>query len=262
MSSNIADIIVKVLKHAGDSIVMPYFNKSDKGVEIKPDGTPVTKADKECEIYITDDLKKHFPKHNIIGEEFEYTQQKSDYTWVVDPLDGTKRFIEGIPTFGVMMGLKEKDNAVSGGVYIPAKGEMYIGHNRKTTLNGETIKCATYKQGEPLVITTTDEHLLFDQVGKDIWQGLLNRGAKKAIGTDCYNYCRLAAGDVHVVFEQGLKEVDVVAILPILEFSGAKVHMRKDLYGAYDIFAAAKGVEIPKEISDNLPCLFGNGRQH
>ena len=117
------DFAVRASIEAGQ-LTMRYFRSSDLTIETKPDETPVTRADKEAEVLLRNRLATECPNDAIVGEEFGTQSGSTDFTWYLDPIDGTKSFIRGIPLYGTMMGLEYKDEAVAGVVVFPALNEI------------------------------------------------------------------------------------------------------------------------------------------
>jgi inositol-phosphate phosphatase/L-galactose 1-phosphate phosphatase/histidinol-phosphatase len=107
------------------SILQPYFRTRIQ-IQDKADASPVTIADQETESALREMLRTHFPSHNIIGEEHEQLQQGGDFTWVIDPIDGTKSFISGMPTFGTLISLQQADVPVLGMIDIPISDERWV----------------------------------------------------------------------------------------------------------------------------------------
>ena len=159
------------------------------------------------------------------------TRKKTDkkqYTWVIDPIDGTSSFVAGRPLFGIMIALLENEKPILGGIYQPITEEMWIGYKGKTTLNGKPVK-AKKPANDGLVIATTSINL-FDRKGLKEWEKLRKKAKNVIYGGDCYNYCLLASGFVDVVYEQNLKPHDYLPLLPILAGACAdvKLLLKKD----------------------------------
>src|SRR6266566_9095998 len=109
--------------YLGGRRTLTYFN-TGVAVETKSDNTPVTRADRESEEVIRERIKRSFPEHAIIGEEGGATKGNADYRWIIDPIDGTKTFICGVPFYGVLIGVEVKGKPSVGAIYLPAFDEM------------------------------------------------------------------------------------------------------------------------------------------
>ena len=117
------DFAVKAAIEAG-GVTMRYFRSPSLAVEAKPDKSPVTRADKEAEELLREHIAREFPNDGIVGEEFGVQDGSSEYTWYLDPIDGTQSFFRGIPLFGTMVGLEAGGEAVAGVIVFPALKEM------------------------------------------------------------------------------------------------------------------------------------------
>ena len=141
------DFAIRAATQAG-RLTTRYFRSSDLTIETKPDQTPVTRADKESEQTLRAHLAKEFPNDAIVGEEFGTQTGSTDYTWYLDPIDGTKSFIRGIPLYGTMMGLEYKDEAVAGVIVFPALNEI-IYAAKKTSAHGGPTNSIPSHQNQP-----------------------------------------------------------------------------------------------------------------
>lgn len=228
MDKNVKKFAEDVLKSSG-KIAVKYFRKNHK-VESKKDGSLVTRADMEIEHFIRLQIKKYYPEHAILGEEFGYEKShqkekdKKKYTWVIDPIDGTSSFVAGRPIFGIMIGLLENNKPILGAVYQPITDEMWVGYKGKTTMNKKPVKVSVKGKNDRLVIATTSPNLL-DKKGLKIWENLRKNAKNTIYGGDCYNYCLLASGYIDAIYEQGLKPHDYLPLMPILEGAGAIVEL-------------------------------------
>ena len=184
---------------------------------------PVTVADRACEQAMRKLLAKMRPADAILGEEFGYSQGTSGLTWVLDPIDGTRAYISGIPTWGVLISVRDTGGPFLGIISQPYIGERFIGgfsEARMTGPHGETV--LKTRAPRPLSqcvmlstfpeIGTPDERAAFDAV-RDLVK--LAR-----FGTDCYGYALLAAGQVDLVIEAGLQPYDVQAPIAVVQAAG------------------------------------------
>lgn len=178
----------------------------------------VTELDYKIEKIVRKLIKSEFSDHNIIGEELKSINNKSDFTWIIDPIDGTKAFVSGIPVFTFLLSLKYKNNYVLGLVDQPVIKERYWNLNNKAYLNNEQIKVKKYKSLSSSIIAVTDP-LMFDNYD------LLNQRIFRKLnfirwGTDALGYMRCAEGMIDGVIERNIKIWDIAAIIPILKASG------------------------------------------
>ena len=210
------------LADKASAVIRRYF-RGNLTIEIKPDETPVTVADREAEAEMRALIEARFPDHGVLGEEHGRTRPEADYVWVLDPIDGTKSFISGVPLFGTLIALTFKGVPVLGVIDQPILRERWIGADgRKTTLNGKPIAtraCSTL--GRATLFATSPE--MFG--GGDAQAFARVRQAVKLarFGADCYAYGLLAAGFIDLVIEAGLKPYDYCALVPVVEGAGGEM---------------------------------------
>ena len=204
------------------AVIRRYF-RGNLTIETKPDETPVTVADREAEAEIRALIEARFPDHGILGEEHGRTRPEADYVWVIDPIDGTKSFIAGVPLFGTLIALTFKGAPVLGVIDQPILRERWLGADgRKTMLNGKPIATrACSALGGATLFATSPE--MFGGGDAQAF-ARVRQGVKLArYGADCYAYGLLAAGFVDLVIEAGLKPYDYCALVPVIEGAGGEM---------------------------------------
>lgn len=187
---------------------------------------PVTEADRACERAMRAILATERPDDAILGEEYGVQNGQSGLTWVLDPIDGTRAFIAGAPSWGVLIGLSDADGPIYGVIDQPHLGERFeggLGRARLIDRNGETALAT--RKGVPLsqaIVMTT-----YPEVGTDAEHAAFTRVAGRArltrYGLDCYAYALLAAGHVDLVIEAGLQPYDVAAPIAVVQAAGGVV---------------------------------------
>jgi len=207
------------LADAAGEVIRPYFRKP-LDVRDKADLTPVTVADRAAEAAMRALVETHFPAHGILGEEFGRVREDAEFVWVLDPIDGTKSFISGVPLFGTLIALTRAGRPVLGIIDQPILRERWVGASRRpTTLDGAAILCRPCPglAAATLFATTPD---MFK--GGDAASFVRVSAAVKLtrFGADCYAYGLLAAGFVDLVLEANLKPYDFCAMVPIVEGAG------------------------------------------
>lgn len=187
---------------------------------------PVTIADQAAETAITDYLVRHFPDHGILGEEHAPVNPGADYCWIIDPIDGTRAFISGLPTWGTLIGLSHKGKPVAGVMHQPFTGEKYMSDGTASFL--EHAGSRTGLKTSP--VTSLTEATLMSTSPELFKGGELESftricGACRLVryGFDCYAYAMVAAGHVELVVESGLKAYDIAALIPVIENAGGVV---------------------------------------
>jgi inositol-phosphate phosphatase / L-galactose 1-phosphate phosphatase / histidinol-phosphatase len=209
------------LADAARPIAMGYFRQPVL-VETKADQSPVTIADRMIESEMRRLISERFPGHGVFGEEFA-EQAGRDYTWVLDPIDGTRSFITGMPLFGTLIALMHGDDPMLGVVDFPALGERWVGRVAHGTLcNGKPVRasdCRTLQQAR-CYCTSPD---MFDLVDGQRFEALSRRVAMRRFGGDCYGYALLASGHCDLVVEAGLKPYDYLPLVPVIEGAGGRI---------------------------------------
>ncbi len=208
-------------------ITLPYF-RSELSVENKLDGgfDPVTQADKDCEEAMRAQLAKRRPSDAILGEEHGYTEGTSGLTWVLDPIDGTRAFMSGTPTWGVLISVVDDKGPILGLIDQPYIRERFLGVSGAARVTGPSgtavLKTrATRPLSEATIFTT------FPEVGTKAEETAFHQLAKRCrltrYGMDCYAYALLAAGQVDLVVEAGLQSYDICAPIGLIEAAGGIV---------------------------------------
>lgn len=208
--------------------ILPFFRTAMSPEDKNHGGTfdPVTEADRAGEAAMRHLIKRSFPTHGIVGEEFGSERGDAEYVWVLDPIDGTRAFISGLPVWGTLIGLTRAGKPCYGMMHQPFTGERFFGDGGAAFYRGpggerrlRTRRCPDLASA---TLSTTDPRLFtaslrpaYDRVEKDV---RLTR-----YGTDCYAYCMLAAGHVDLVIEAGLQPYDIVALIPIIQGAGGVI---------------------------------------
>jgi myo-inositol-1(or 4)-monophosphatase len=201
--------------------ILPFF-RTALSVEDKNPGSafdPVTAADRAAETAMRTLIRRMFPDHGIVGEEYGDDRADAEYVWVLDPIDGTKSFISGMPAWGTLIALTRFGKPVFGVMHQPYLRERFNGDGQIARYRGPAGErqlfvrpCADLKQA---VLFTTSPRLM-----NDIDRGAFSR-VEEAVrlsryGGDCYAYCMLAAGHIDLVIETDIKPHDIVPLIPII----------------------------------------------
>ncbi|MGQ3675477.1 histidinol-phosphatase [Xanthobacter sp. TB0139] len=221
------EFVHKLAAQSGQ-VILPYFRTAmrmdDKGGAYGFD--PVTEADRAAEQVLREMIGAAFPDHGIIGEEFDAQAGHSDYVWVLDPIDGTKSFISGMPAWGTLIGLLKEGAPLYGMMHQPFIGESFYGDSTQACYRGPagagrltTRACARL---EDAVLFTTSPRLMND-ADRAIFSVVEEKVRLSRYGGDCYAYCMLAAGQIDLVIETELKLHDIAALIPIIEGAGGMV---------------------------------------
>lgn len=207
----------EVLADIAGDVIRPLF-RTAVPVDIKQDESPVTIADRNAELAMREAIKKQYPDHGIWGEEFGRYNESAKYCWVLDPVDGTKSFIAGFPTFGVLISLVRLGVPVLGVIDQPITRERWISMEHKTLFNKSPCHTRSCNKLSNAVISTTSPHLLGD--GLAAFERVRSAARQTIYGYDCYAYAQLASGHIDAVIEVGLKPHDFCALRPVVEGAG------------------------------------------
>lgn len=187
---------------------------------------PVTEADREAEQAIRALIRATYPEHGILGEEFGLENGDARYQWVIDPIDGTRSFISGMPLWGTLVGLTDNGDAVAGIMSQPFIGELFWCDGEQSFYEGphgskQITTRKTTDVAEAILCTTTPALFVGDH--KVAYDRLEAQVQLARYGTDCYAYAMLAAGNVDLVVETGLQPYDIIALVPIIEQAGGVI---------------------------------------
>ncbi|MBL8572577.1 MAG: histidinol-phosphatase [Hyphomicrobiaceae bacterium] len=216
------------LADAASAAILPYFRQSTAVDDKRLKGVfdPVTEGDRAGERAMRALINAHYPDHGILGEEYGAENLDADYVWVLDPIDGTRAFISGLPVWGTLIGLTFRGRPVLGMMAQPFTGERYAGDTTSAWYTGpggprslavrprDTLAESTLMTTSPFLFKG-DEATAYDRVQSAV------RMAR--YGTDCYAYAMVAAGNIDLVVENGLQAYDIVALIPIIEGAGGLV---------------------------------------
>jgi histidinol phosphatase-like enzyme (inositol monophosphatase family) len=219
------DLAVEAARSAG-LITLEYFRRDDLAIELKCDDTPVTVADRKAEQYLRQRIAEAFPEDGIFGEEFDEQPGTSGFRWILDPIDGTKSFIHGVPLYSTLIGVEYGGQSVLGVIRIPALdecvyaarglGAWYVQGDRSPTP-------ARVSQHHPLskALFVTSEVISFDRAGRrPVYDRLQSAARLTRTWGDGYGYLMVATGRADVMVDPIMALWDAAAMPPILEEAG------------------------------------------
>ncbi|GLR14890.1 histidinol-phosphatase [Chitinimonas prasina] len=232
------------LADAARAFILPYY-RTRLAVDDKLDASPVTLADRGAEQAMRALLAEHTPEHGIIGEEFGRERDGAEWVWVLDPVDGTKSFIVGRPTFCTLIGLLHHGKPVLGIIDQPVLNERWVGvAGLPTTLNGSVVQTSDVTDLAATRLGSTGPQYLQATAGER-FAGLQARCRFTVWGGDAYLYALLACGGYDLVVESGLKLHDFAALVPVVQGAGGTMtdwlggELNKDSDGSVLVAATA-----------------------
>lgn len=218
--------LAESLAEASAEVIQRYF-RQPVTVDDKADETPVTIADRETEATLRRLLAEQVPDHGVIGEEQAPTNPDSDFIWVLDPIDGTKRFITGNPLFGTLIALLHKGRPILGVIDMPMLGERWVGaagrtttfSDRRGTAEAKTRACPTLSKA--VLASTSPE--MFEGGNEAAFERVRTSVKLTQYGGDCFSYGLLASGFTDLVIEAGLGTYDYMALAAVIEGAGGVI---------------------------------------
>tara|TARA_B100001123_G_C15044637_1_gene920979 strand:+ start:117 stop:905 length:789 start_codon:yes stop_codon:yes gene_type:complete len=219
-ANELADISGEVIKK--------YFRTKIE-FEDKVDSSPVTIADKNTELLLRQMIIDKYPEHDILGEEFDSKHSGSKMQWILDPIDGTRSFILGLPIFGTLISLLENGIPILGVINIPITGERWVGYKKNNSIfysknETKSIRCEVSKQKSisNASLVATDPGM-FSNLQKPYFDLVTRKVKMVRFGGDCYSYGLLASGFIDLIIEANMKIFDVMALVPIIQEAGGKI---------------------------------------
>jgi histidinol-phosphatase len=215
------ELAIEAARKAGQ-LALGYFDK-DLAVEWKADESPVTRADREAESFLRETLGKAFPHDGFLGEELGEQPGSSGFRWIIDPIDGTRSFVRGVPIWGTLVGLEYKNEQILGVVEVPGLGLTY------RALRGD----GAYRGDRRLRVSEVDSlaeaHLFYSSISwfvksgrRDAFLELASRTERQRGFGDFYGFVLVAQGSGELMIEAGVHPWDLAALTPIVEEAGGR----------------------------------------
>jgi histidinol phosphatase-like enzyme (inositol monophosphatase family) len=219
----------KIIKVAADISTKYFYSPSDYSIENKPDSSPVTNADLEIEQYLRQEINTNFPQDSILGEEFETITGTNNIKWLIDPIDGTKSFIHGVPLYSILIGIDCGGVNIGGVICLPALGELLwagknIGTWHESPHNKNPIKtnvstCNNIKNATFL----TSEITTYDKIKKRYcYEELEKQTQLTRTWGDAFGYFLVATGKADIMVDPIMSDWDAGPLMIILEEAGGK----------------------------------------
>lgn len=204
----------------GGEYTLNYFKK-DIDILSKEDDSPVTVADRETEQLIRKHIRERYPEHGIIGEEYGRVNEESEIQWVLDPIDGTKSFIHGVPLYTTLIGIMIKNEPVAGVIYAPALDELCAaGKGLGVTFNGSPCRVSETKKPEDATFLVTEiDRFRLCGMQKE-FQELLSATKLHRTWGDAYGHMLVATGRADIMFDPLLNIWDAAALQPVIREAG------------------------------------------
>ena len=202
------------------SVALRHF-RSNLTVEAKVDGSPVTIADRSAEETARQWIMQRFPEDGILGEEFGAHQPAAKRRWLIDPIDGTKTFVRGVPLWGTLIAVCAGEQVLTGAAFFPAVDEIIAaGEGLGCWWNGVRARVSTTASLDAATVLTTDERFRRDSARGEGWRRLVDAAALSRTWGDCYGYLLVATGRADVMVDATVAAWDAAPLLPIIVEAG------------------------------------------
>lgn len=256
-TATLVQAVADVATRMGTTALRRY--RSGIAARAKEDGTPVTDADLDAEGAARRWIESHFPGDAIVGEEYGGTPSETGRSWYIDPIDGTKTFMRGVPLWGSMAAVVENGVVLAGAVRYPALEEIVAaGRGLGTFANGVRCKVSDVARIEDALLLTTNARSGDDAIPRERWRALADRAALVRTWGDCYGYLLVASGRAEVMYDPKLESWDAGAPEVIVEEAGGRF---TDVRGEPGIFGGS-GLATNAALSDLVREALGARTTH
>jgi histidinol phosphatase-like enzyme (inositol monophosphatase family) len=221
--------MMELAAKSGD-LIRPYFGQPGLAVELKADQSPVTLADRGAEALMRRLILKKFPTHGLIGEEFGDENPTAEFTWVLDPIDGTKSFAAACPLFGTLIALLHEGQPVLGVIHQPVLRQLVLGDGRTTVFNpdsagrgGRPVRVRPCARIEDATLLTSDPLNPAKYRDGKAFDALAHRAKLVRTWGDCYGYLLVATGWADVMCDPVMNPWDIQALVPVIRGAGGVI---------------------------------------
>jgi len=215
-------LMVELASDSG-AFLRPLFGHRGLAVESKADRTPVTAADRGAEELMRTQIKQRFPDHGIIGEEYGSERADAEFVWVLDPIDGTKSFITGVPLWGTLIGLLHHGQPILGCIHQPTLGQLVLGDGQTTTLNGRPTRVRACGRLADATLLTSDTRNLAQHQDGAACDRLVAQAKLYRTWGDCYGYLLVATGFADAMLDPIMNPWDIAALVPVIRGAGGVI---------------------------------------
>ncbi len=222
--------VAEVAQRTGEAALAHFGSRLE--VEQKPDGSPVTRADREAERVARAWLEARFPADGILGEEFGVTRAEARRRWLLDPVDGTKAFVKGVPLWGTLIAVVEGDEVLAGAIAFPVTGEVLAAARGQGAWRSGA-RLSVSQIGTLAAATCVSTDLAFRDAPERgaHWRALGEQGAVLRTWGDCFGYRMVAEGAAEAMTDMKLNPWDAAAVMVVVEEAGGVCF---DWQGAHD----------------------------
>jgi histidinol-phosphatase len=239
---DLLEAVEEVARRAG-AVALEHFRKRIE-IEVKSDQSPVTIADRSAEVAAREIIERKFPRDGIVGEEHGIVRADARRRWIIDPIDGTRSFIRGVPLWGTLIAVAEGDDVLAGSMGFPATGEwISAARGEGAWYNGARCRVSEVAELERAAVLATDERFPACPEWTDRWRAIAAIVELSRTWGDCYGYMMVATGRAELMFDPVLADWDSASLMPIIEEAGGvftDVRGRRTAFGGSAIATNAK----------------------
>lgn len=221
LDSEFALFADELIEQSGE-LLRNYF-RTKISTEFKEDESPVTAADRGAETLIREMIHRKYPSHGILGEEFGEENADAEFVWVIDPIDGTKSFIGGVPLFTTLLALLHRGEPVLGFISQPVTREKASGNGKETLINGKPARMRRAPSLDKAIFLATDVADIARYQSEAGFQKLLNQVAFFRTWGDAYGYYLLASGYADIMMDPVMSPWDIMSLIPIIRGAGGMI---------------------------------------
>ena len=219
-STDLLQAVSELARLAGDA-AHQLFRRRDVEVETKGDGSPVTIADRRAETLAREWIARRFPRDGVLGEEMGLERPDAQRRWIIDPIDGTKAFIRGVPLWGTLIAVAERDEVLAGAAYFPAMNELVAAApGAGCWWNDAQARVSDVSTLGAATVLTTDDRFPKRAGRRERWMELASEAGVARTWGDCYGYLLVATGRAEVMVDDIVAPWDAAAFAPILQEAG------------------------------------------
>lgn len=213
------EAVTELARLAGDTALAHF--RAGVAVELKGDGSPVTIADRAAERAARDWLAARFPADGILGEEYGAERPEARRRWILDPIDGTKSFIHGVPLWGTLIAVAEGDDVLAGAINCAASGDLVAAaRGAGCWWNGTRSRVSDVSELAAATVLTTDERFAHAPERRDAWLALADGARLSRSWGDCFGYLLVATGRAEAMMDPAMAAWDSAALQPVIEEAG------------------------------------------
>lgn len=247
------EAVQEVARLAG-SRALRHFGRN-VAVDVKPDGSPVTLADRESETIAREWIGARFPDDGILGEEFGIERGDAACRWLLDPIDGTKSFVHGVPLWGTLVAVARGEEVLAGAAYFPGTDEMLVAApGAGCHWNGARCRVSQVSAIGEATVLTTDDRFLDRPARGERWRALADRARIARTWGDCYGYLLVATGRAEVMTDPLMSAWDSAVLQPIITEAGGVFTDWDGRAWAFGESAIATNAALAREVREALGC--------